>query len=645
MDYVIIDENAENDLVIKDEPGPRTAIKKEEEDYPFTIVAVKIGDHSKVEETEEPVSSLAPQTHFTNHEQKQEDSSETDNSEDWNDNSESSDSPKDSIPITPDVKREKDVKGPHVCPYCKKEFGRKYNLDNHIRTHTGEKPFSCSVCENTFRSKTNLNKHMKGHPSLLKSQTKRTSTLKNRSKSKVIQNYPKKQTFGCSLCDKVFSTQKNLSYHMSHHAKNVQTMPFKCVECGARFREKHWLDQHMEIHSVHRPHCCSFCNKRFTSRDTLRSHMRSHTEERPYKCAICHKGFKHRANLYWHKKMHTGVKPFSCPVCYKTFLRATNLRLHLATHEKEARTPKLTTCPVCHKRFTNNNAGRHFATHKKEGQIQSKEMSKPFSCRVCGAEFTKKLSLSYHERTHKIKRAFYCSVCKRGFNTRHTYDLHCRKHFDNPAEVQTEYLNAAENSSVNTQMNIDPSLLTGTKPFRCPTCEKYYANESDYVRHIQTHTQTGEETQSSSSKPDTPGVSCPLCQKEVPSRKSLRAHLQYHKRVKPRPFSCKECGVNFAEQEWLDRHMEIHNVDRPFCCEICKKRFSKQSIYNSHVRIHTGERPYKCTVCKKKFKHRSNLRFHVRTHTGEKPFSCPICYKRFTRNANVKRHIASHTGG
>uniref|UniRef100_A0A3B4A6Y7 C2H2-type domain-containing protein n=1 Tax=Periophthalmus magnuspinnatus TaxID=409849 RepID=A0A3B4A6Y7_9GOBI len=471
----------------------------------------KTGETSSRFQDEE---TLAPQTHFTNHEQKQEDSSETDNSEDWNDNSESSDSPKDSIPITPDVKREKDVKGPHVCPYCKKEFGRKYNLDNHIRTHTGEKPFSCSVCENTFRSKTNLNKHMKGHPSLLKSQTKRTSTLKNRSKSKVIQNYPKKQTFGCSLCDKVFSTQKNLSYHMSHHAKNVQTMPFKCVECGARFREKHW------------------------------SHMRSHTEERPYKCAICHKGFKHRANLYWHKKMHTGVKPFSCPVCYKTFLRATNLRLHLATHEKE-------------------------------GQIQSKEMSKPFSCRVCGAEFTKKLSLSYHERTHKIKRAFYCSVCKRGFNTRHTYDLHCRKHFDNPAEVQTEYLNA---------------------------------------------------TQSSSSKPDT-----------------LRAHLQYHKRVKPRPFSCKECGVNFAEQEWLDRHMEIHNVDRPFCCEICKKRFSKQSIYNSHVRIHTGERPYKCTVCKKKFKHRSNLRFHVRTHTGEKPFSCPICYKRFTRNANVKRHIASHT--
>ncbi|KAK7899415.1 hypothetical protein WMY93_020268 [Mugilogobius chulae] len=127
MDFVIIDENPDDDddVIIRDEPE---IAKPDEEEYPFTIIAVTIGDNGNVEQTEGPVLNVNPQTQTTNHEKNYEqvdDSSETDNSEDWNDDSES-ESFKD---ITTDVKQASD--SINSCPYCDKTFERKYNLENH----------------------------------------------------------------------------------------------------------------------------------------------------------------------------------------------------------------------------------------------------------------------------------------------------------------------------------------------------------------------------------------------------------------------------------------------------------------------------------------------------------------------------------
>lgn len=51
----------------------------------------------------------------------------------------------------------------HYCSICSKGFKDKYSVNVHIRTHTGEKPFSCGICGKSFRQKAHLAKHYQTH--------------------------------------------------------------------------------------------------------------------------------------------------------------------------------------------------------------------------------------------------------------------------------------------------------------------------------------------------------------------------------------------------------------------------------------------------------------------------------------------------
>ncbi|XP_041438468.1 zinc finger E-box-binding homeobox 1-like [Xenopus laevis] len=76
-----------------------------------------------------------------------------------------------------------------------------------------------------------------------------------------------------------------------------------------------------------------------------------------------------------------------------------------------------------------------------------------------------------------------------------------------------------------------------------------------------------------------------------------------------------------------------------YACDQCHKMFQKGSSLLRHKYEHTGSRPYKCEICRKAFKHKHHLIEHVRLHSGEKPYHCEKCGKRFSHSGSFSQHM------
>ena len=299
--------------------------------FPFTLVHVKSEEDDEEEaqssqlherQTEqmiteadgedcggpEPARNSDPDTHLqpdTNDKTGDSSEPETEHSDDWKETRE----PQSGLnPLNIDEVPVSDLR-------CFIESG---NPKRHMRTHTGENPFSCSVCDKGFIKDRDLKRHM------------RTHTGKN--------------PFSCSVCSISFTQSRPLRRHMLTH---TVVKPFSCSVCDKGFIESGELKRHMRTHTGEKPFSCSVCEKSFTQSGSLQMHMRIHTGEKPFSCSVCGKGFIKNGDLKIHMRTHTGEKPFSCSVCGRCFIKSGQLKAHMRTHTEE----KPFSCSVCDERL------------------------------------------------------------------------------------------------------------------------------------------------------------------------------------------------------------------------------------------------------------------------------------------------------
>lgn len=114
-------------------------------------------------------------------------------------------------------------RGNFDCHICGKQIPCQSNLQNHMRVHTGERPYSCDICGKCFKLKGHMTEHIRTHTG--------------------------EKPFSCHICNKSFNRGSTLRKHVL--AKHKEERPYKCEDCEELFTERLLMKRHMrKVHGV-----------------------------------------------------------------------------------------------------------------------------------------------------------------------------------------------------------------------------------------------------------------------------------------------------------------------------------------------------------------------------------------------------------
>lgn len=249
-----------------------------------------------------------------------------------------------------------------ICENCGKGFFSKNDVKIHMRTHTGETPYSCSVCSLRFTQISALQRHKKRHTG--------------------------EKDHLCTACPKRFCTKEELKNHLTVHTNEKN---FACPVCNVQFKYQNNLRKHVRLHSEPNRFVCNHCGRTFNVKGNLKVHIDKQHSEKSGHCAVC---LKNVPNIEVHMWRHTGQRPLKCELCPSSFYEQNALVRHMNFRHKKTDRYK---CEVadCLMSFPSRPM-LDFHTAKLHGTHI------PFPCDRCSRSFYRKSDLARHKiGTHK----------------------------------------------------------------------------------------------------------------------------------------------------------------------------------------------------------------------------------------------------
>ncbi|XP_056631463.1 zinc finger protein 431-like [Diorhabda sublineata] len=369
-----------------------------------------------------------------------------------------------------------------ICDICGMRLSCKGKLGQHLRTHTGDRPFPCTICPRKFISKDILRAHMRVHtgekPYVCmycgkkfahgapyrkernnKSRRRKFNKVTKKSR-KVIHKKPivepviLNQALECKKCFKYFPNNVDFALHSVEHSENNE---YQCHLCDFKLKSVYRFEKHIRCHEGSNLYKCGMCDKTFKIGTHALEHVYFHTGEKPFPCEICGKRFMYSRLLSAHRRLsHYSVltgKPlvkYDCKICGKHYESYPGLQRHMFSKHDESGIDRSVMCDVCGKKIKNKDklkfhlrihsgdkpfscviCGKKFA--KKDflqAHMPVHTGEKPFSCKDCGKTFAHRAPLWYHKKTHTGEKPNVCRFCGKGFISKPAMDSHtrsCRK--------------------------------------------------------------------------------------------------------------------------------------------------------------------------------------------------------------------------
>ncbi|XP_017756817.1 PREDICTED: zinc finger protein 569-like [Eufriesea mexicana] len=367
------------------------------------------------------------------------------------------------------------------------------------------------------------------------------------------------ETYPCDTCGRQYRRVISLQRHKRLECgKEAQ---FECVLCHAKFKHKHSLLRHYNVHvadvkkssyrlqlyptdsdtieiqrtapvaldarnpdifePVQTPrgqlkYKCPNCNRFYMRTSCLKRHLRVECGQAPkYRCNVCQGWFKHKHNLTSHIKLHVKQPSYHCDLCAKKFYR----RDKLMNHQR-----KLHKILLDGLTYSLDQPLRRGPVRWELAMVQMT----PYQCPKCFKYFKSSKSCCNHRSTCGTDKKFRCAFCdyrshQKGNVVRHLATQHPEandtgenKAIEENADLPVQAWKIQEQGLPFAELKIPKAYnYVGKKPpgqFGCSRCGRSYMRKDSLQRHV--HWECGKE----------PQFQCPFC----PQRCKRKAHWLRH---------------------------------------------------------------------------------------------------------------------
>ncbi|XP_058811977.1 zinc finger protein 616-like [Topomyia yanbarensis] len=533
---------------------------------------------------------------------------------------------------------------PYKCDDCGSRFDRRFYLQKHRdKYHEGDDcqaiqcRFRCKFCPRIFHRKIDRKTHTRMvHLKEIKVKKEKIEqtlsaiqcpTMEDDGEASVhtevtVNASPAEPSFECLQCGEHFPTSAMLQEHTDdQHKKKIQqqdvkpVLPFR-APLASRMMKIKPIRSSM---NVRRPYKCPYCPKTFTQNYVMKEHTFIHTGSLRYRCDECMAMFNRPHYLRAHKQKYHGqnskFRALKCRYCTRSFVRKQDIKIH----ER-----------IAHGVISAGNVEREILETERNGGE---------SDGAAGTEDNADGELEPEEDVDMIDEDDD-DLGEEVDLDDGIGDIDGGGDIDDIGDIDGDQ----DDDEDGDEVALDAESIEDDPEIRdvVVTLERIPEDVLQTLDNSNEDDEASVDVESAGSVPPTPRLNvtlhrCPKCLKVFKTRKSLKHHMIYHQNQLP--FSCDECGVQFARNRPLQVHKQrYHSEDAPytgkrFSCDYCPRIFLRDRDKMFHQKtVHSMEKSYanrdESTPELKKSKIKKR-----------KDYVCVVCCDRYESEKSCQRHI------